>query len=304
MSHPAIGAFLTHLRAERNLSTHTSRAYEADLGAFTSFLFERRAMDRFPDGIDQADVRSFLAARYEDAAPTTRARQLSALRTFFDWVASRRGDLRNPAREVRGPKVARTLPTVLAIPEAETLLEHVGTGAEEPARLRDAAILELLYGSGLRVAECAGLNVEGLDLSRPEVRVLGKGNKERIVPLSEPSALALRRWLAARPAWLSPLSTERAVFLNTRGGRLTTRSMARLLDQHALRAGLRPHVHPHALRHSFATHLLDGGADLRAIQEMLGHESLATTQRYAHVTTEGLLDTFRRAHPRARKVEP
>lgn len=299
----SVRAFFNHLRAERNLSAHSLRAYDADLRRFLTYLAEVDRLAVFPDGIEAGDIRDFLSARFDEVSGPTRSRHLSALRTYFDWVASHRGDTRNPARAVQTQRARRHLPTVLSIGEAEALAEAApGMAADERAdQLRDAAFVELLYGSGLRVSECAALDVEHVDLRGGSVRVYGKGRKERFVPLSEPCVDALRRWIEVRSLWLQQGSAQRALFLNQRGGRLTTRSIARLLDTRAIRAGVPRHVHPHALRHSFATHLLDGGADLRVIQDLLGHESLATTQRYAHVTTEGLLDVHRRAHPRAVK---
>jgi len=309
-------SFLEHLRLERGLSEHTLRAYERDLVQVSDFLRERWSLplhEAGPDAdrIEPRDVRAFLAACHGKNSPATRRRKLSALRTFLDWVAEHRGDDRNPARALASPKRRRRLPNVLTIPEADRL---AAPGAE-PEGVRDAllasrdlAIVELLYGSGLRVSECVGLDVGSLDFGRREVRVLGKGRKERVVPLGEPACLALRAWLELRPLLRSsaPISqaasggASEAVFLNARGGRLTDRSVRRLLKKRGVVAGLSKDVHPHALRHSFATHLLDGGADLRAIQEMLGHVSLSTTQQYTHLTVEGLLEAHRSFHPRGR----
>jgi len=308
-------SFLDHLRLERGLSQHTLRAYERDLTQVLHFLRERWAISSNEPGpdadrIQPIDVRAFLAACHGKNSPATRRRKLSALRTFLDWVAEHRGDARNPARALASPKRGRRLPNVLTIPEADRLASPIA----EPSAVRDAllatrdlAIVELLYGSGLRVSECVGLDIGSLDFGRFEVRVLGKGRKERVVPLGEPASLALRAWLEIRPLLRSGASggpssdgAADAVFLNARGGRLTDRSVRRLLKKRGVVAGLDKDVHPHALRHSFATHLLDGGADLRAIQEMLGHASLSTTQQYTHLTVEGLLEAHRSFHPRGR----
>ncbi len=295
-----IPRFLDHLRAERGLSPHTLRAYGRDLAQLRDHLADR-AGEGTPsvDSLDARDVRSFLAARHAASSPATRARKLSSIRTFLDWVAEGRGDDRNPAREVQAPKQRRRLPNVLSEEEAARLAEGVPSTRprSEVLQARDRAIVELLYGSGLRVGECAALDVDGIDRVRGEVRVLGKGNKERIVPVGGPSLDALDAWLAVR-ALLKPRG-DRALFLNQRGRRLSSRSVRAMVRDRALQLGIDKHVHPHALRHSFATHLLDGGGDLRAIQEMLGHASLSTTQRYTHLSAAGLLDVHRRAHPRA-----
>ncbi|MBN95162.1 MAG: tyrosine recombinase [Deltaproteobacteria bacterium] len=309
-------SFLEHLRLERGLSQHTLRAYERDLVQVRDFLRERWCLEPDEEGpdvdrIEPVDVRAFLAACHGKNSPATRRRKLSALRTFLDWVAEHRGDDRNPARALSSPKRRRRLPNVLTIPEADRLADS----AQEPEGVRaallatrDLAIVELLYGSGLRVSECVGLDIGSLDFQRREVRVLGKGRKERVVPLGEPACLALRAWLELRPLLRGSGSSDtaissgsgQAVFLNARGGRLSDRSVRRLLKKRGVLAGLDKDVHPHALRHSFATHLLDGGADLRAIQEMLGHASLSTTQQYTHLTVEGLLEAHRTFHPRGR----
>jgi len=296
-----IPRFLDHLRAERGLSVHTVRAYRRDLEQLRDHLAAGGA-EATPsvDSVDARQLRAFLAARHGSSAPATRARKLSAIRTFLDWVAEGRGDDRNPAREVQAPKQRRRLPHVLSEEEAERLAEGVPAvrPRSEVLQARDRAIVELLYGSGLRVAECTGLDLGGVDLVRGEVRVLGKGGKERIVPVGGPALEAVQAWLLVR-ALLRPRG-ERAMFLNQRGGRLSPRSVRAMVRDRALQLGIDKHVHPHALRHSFATHVLDGGGDLRAIQEMLGHASLSTTQRYTHLTAGGLLDVHRRAHPRAK----
>lgn len=305
-------AFLDHLRAERGLSPNTLRAYALDLSQFASFLREREGLanDQEPDldALDPRQVRAFLALAHGSSAPATRARKLAAIRTMCDWIADHRGDDRNPARAISSPRCGRHLPRTLSPGQADALAEGPRS-AEEPEQgdlhrglleLRDRAVVELLYGSGLRVGEVESLDIDGLDLRRSEVRVIGKGSKERRVPMGEPCTDALAAWLEVRPLLSPATPAGRALFLNARGGRLTARSIRRMLAERALLAGIDVHVHPHALRHSFATHLLDGGADLRAIQEMLGHASLSTTQRYTHLTVDRLLDVHRRCHPRGR----
>jgi integrase/recombinase XerC len=309
-------SFLEHLRVERGLADLSIRAYGLDLGQFGEFLRLRDGLrpDRLPDvdKLNVRDVRAFLAQIHASHSSSSRARKLSTIRTFLDWVADQRGDDRNPARIVVSPKRSQRLPEVLSPGEADRLAEaepipaSVGLGAapshravrDEALAARDRAVVELLYGSGLRVGECVSLDIGQIDLKRGEVHVIGKGNKERIVPLGEPSRDALRDWLAVEGLFGRNENAQRALFLNTRGGRMSDRSVRRMVKQRALMAGVDKDVHPHALRHSFATHLLDGGADLRAIQEMLGHASLSTTQRYTHRKVESLLRVHRSSHPR------
>ena len=297
--------FLDHLRAERGLSPATTRAYRRDLLQLRDFLFVRWALEQgeLPDldRLDPREVRAFLALRHGRSAPATRARKLAAIRTFCDWLADLRGDDRNPGRPLASPRLGRHLPRVLGIADAEKLAEGPKgepAGGSWLVERRDRAVVELLYGSGLRVGECESLDTAGIDLKRNEVRVIGKGNKERRVPLGEPCAEALVAWLEARELMNPAPAAGDALFLNARGGRLSSRSVRRMVKGRALRAGIDIDVHPHALRHSFATHLLDGGADLRSIQEMLGHASLSTTQRYTHLSVDRLLDVHRRCHPR------
>ena len=311
--------FLEHLELERGFSQRSVRAYKTDLIQFSCYLRDRRGVGPEEaleaDSITVRDVRGYLAGLHNSHAATSRGRKLSALRTFLDWVAEGRGDDRNPARVVQSPKRAKRLPEVLSISEAHQLAEGLGrpepitvggagregTSREEAIELRDRAIVELLYGSGLRVGECCSLDIPQIDLKSGEVRVIGKGNKERIVPLGDLCRDALRAWLDAESVLVRSPAAGRALFLNTRGGRMSDRSVRHMVKQRALEAGVDKDVHPHALRHSFATHLLDGGADLRSIQEMLGHASLSTTQRYTHRKVESLLGVHRSSHPRGRE---
>jgi integrase/recombinase XerC len=284
-------------------------AYRADLGRFVGFL-SRGFLDRPEREVALADVdalavRSFLAAMERAGLGRGgQARALSALRTFFRW-ACRVGEARaNPAQSVRSPKVPRRIPDHLRPGEVETLLE--GPAGDAPLERRDRALLELLYATGLRVSELVSLDWRDLELKERVLRVLGKGGKEREVPFGRPAQAALRawrdRWPEVRaaagdaPGELGP----EPVFLNPRGGRLSDRSVRRILDRWVEATAAARGVHPHTLRHSFATHLLENRADLRAIQELLGHASLATTQRYTHVDLDRLLSVYREAHPRAR----
>ncbi len=306
-----IHRFLEHLQDERNLSPHTIRAYEGDLLHFLQFLardFLGREPDAVrPEDVDMLAVRSFLAAlTREELGKRSQARALSAVRSLFRF-ACREGTLdANPARSVRTPKVPKTLPRHLRPGEVETLIEAPAAG-EGPLALRDRAILELLYATGLRVSELVGLDWREVDLSARVLRVMGKGGKERMVPFGRPAADALRAWL---DAWEgvrgahgrdSDGGEEEPVFLNHLGGRLTDRSVRRVIDHWVEAAAVAKGVHPHTMRHTFATHLLENGADLRAIQELLGHSSLSTTQKYTHLEVERLLSVYRGAHPRARR---
>ncbi len=302
-----IDAFLEHLAAERGLSEHTIVAYRADLGKFVEFLsrdFLSKDESRIAlDEVDVLAVRSFLAAlTRQGLARKSQGRTLAALRSFFRW-ACRVGEARaNPALRVRTPKAPRTLPRHLRPGEVENLIE--GPSGESAADRRDHALLELLYASGLRVSELVSLDWQDLDLKSRVLRVVGKGGKERMVPFGRPAQEALQTW---RAAWAQVRGARDdgadPVFLNLQGGRLTDRSVRRVLDRWVEATATARGVHPHALRHSFATHLLENGADLRAIQELLGHASLATTQRYTHVDVDRLLAVYRDSHPRARRGE-
>ncbi len=300
-----IERFLEHLEADRQLSPHTVRAYRGDTERFLAFLVDYLGVeaDRVsPDDVDAGAVRAFLAAlTHSGTAPSSRARALSAVRTLLGH-ACREGRLEhNPAASVRAPKQEKRLPRHLRPGEIEELIE--GVDGDEPLERRDRAVLELLYASGLRVGELVGLDWSDLDRNGRVLRVLGKGGKERMVPFGAPAAEALDRW---RQCWndlrepSEAAGDEMPVFLNYRGGRLSARSVRRILDRAVAAAAVATGVHPHTLRHTFATHLLEGGADLRSIQELLGHSSLATTQRYTHVDIDRLLAVYRESHPHAR----
>ena len=306
-----IDRFLDHLAHERGLSPHTLRAYAGDLDRFLLFLageFLGKAAGRVrPSEVDAAAVRSFLAALHRDGAGRrTQGRALAAVRSLLRYACREGVIAANPAAAIPTPKTTRDLPRHLRPGEIETLLET--PAADEPLGRRDRALLELLYASGLRVGELVSLDWRDLDLAARVLRVVGKGGKERMVPFGRQAAAALRDWLQEWEqvrAETAPASDGdgdgEPVFLNYRGGRLSDRSVRRLLDRYVDTAALAAGVHPHTLRHTFATHLLEGGADLRAIQELLGHSSLATTQRYTHVDIERLLAVYRDAHPRAKR---
>jgi integrase/recombinase XerC len=289
MNDPLAG-FLRHLAVERHASAHTLRSYRHDLADFQRFLTARGAA-----GLAEADpraVRAWLAALHaRGLQPASVGRKLAAVRSCFAFLVRRGVVDANPAREVRGPRQPRALASFLPIDEATQLVEGRAVGGD--TRERDLAILELLYASGLRVSELSGLDLEALDRVESTVRVRGKGRKERVVPYGAAAARALDAWLGRRGERPGPLFTGR------RGGRLGVRAIHTVVRRAARAAGLTRRVSPHTLRHTFATHLLDGGADLRVIQELLGHSRLSTTQRYTHVGAEQLLRVYDRAHPRA-----
>ncbi|NIQ12806.1 MAG: tyrosine recombinase XerC [Gammaproteobacteria bacterium] len=291
-----IHQFSDYLADERNLSPHTRAAYLRDLAEFGVFLEQNNCagIDSLKK-IDSFMLRRYLAELHKRNQRTSIARKLSALRTFFRYLV-REGVLSgNPAEGLSTPKLNRYLPKTLSVDEAAALMERgYGNSLRD---LRDRAIVELFYASGLRVSELTSLDVGSLDLREKLVRVVGKGRKERILPIGRKSYEALQAYLEARgmPADDEPL------FLNNRGGRLTSRSVQRNLKARLIKAGVLKDISPHALRHSFATHLLDGGADLRAIQELLGHASLSTTQKYTQVSVDQLLSVYDKAHPRSKK---
>ncbi|MDP7111858.1 MAG: tyrosine recombinase XerC [Myxococcota bacterium] len=291
----AIDRFAVDLRAA-GASEHTRKAYLTDLRQFAAFV-EQEVDVPTVDQIDHRLIRRFLASFGGRISPSTASRKLSSLRSLFDSLVRRDELAANPARRVRSPRLRKELPTHLTAGEARTLMEE-RPRADTPLASRDAALLELLYGSGLRVAELVALDVADVTPDRPLLRVLGKGRKEREVPLGPPSREALRRYLVVRGR-LGPPADLDALFLNARGGRLSDRSVRRIVKRAGVIVALLKDLHPHALRHSFATHLLEGGADLRAIQEMLGHASLATTQRYTHLTVQQLMEIYESCHPRA-----
>ena len=289
-------AFLRHLRLERGASPRTIEAYAGDLMQFFDHL---EAHQLTYEAIDHRAIRSFMLELSGRRAAASLARTLSALKTFYRYARREGWVSTNPALRLRAPKLQRRLPEILRPEEVVAVLEAPD---ESPAGLRDRAMLELLYSSGLRVSELCDLDLAGVDLRERLVRVMGKGRKERLVPVGGPACEALRRWCEARPTLATEGSSE-ALFIGVRGRRLSPRSVRLRLDQAVLRAALGRHMHPHLLRHCFATHLLSGGADLRSIQELLGHSSLSTTQRYTQVDLGQLMVVYDKAHPHAR-IEP
>jgi integrase/recombinase XerC len=301
----SIAAFATHLEAERRASPRTVDAYRDDLLGLATFARDRAS--RATDDVRAVDVyllRGWLGTLARKHAASSVARKVAATRTWMRWLRRRGVIATCPADELATPKVRRGLPTLLSVDAAREVME--APRGDGPRAVRDRAILELLYGSGLRVSEACSLNLDDVDLAAATARVLGKGSKERTVPLGAPCVAALARWLEARPRMVHPkhgTQDPRAVFLALRGKRLGTRAVAQLVHEHGAAGAGRADLHPHALRHTCATHMLDGGADLRAIQEMLGHAKLSTTQRYTHVSMEHLMRVYDAAHPLARASE-
>ena len=296
-----IGEFLDYLTYERNVSTNTIEAYRDDLESFVGFLCDdyfTMARDQVELGrVDHLAVRSYLAhLSRRKLSRASIARHLSALRSFFKYLVREGVVEANPARTVSSPKREKHLPSVMQPADVALLLEQPDVST--PLGLRDAAWMELLYASGLRISELTGIDIDDLELRARLVKVRGKGSKERIVPFGSKAEAALRAYLAVRGELCSDVE-EAAVFVNYRGQRITTRSVRRLFDGYLRQASLRAGISPHTMRHSFATHLLNAGADLRGIQELLGHASLSTTQKYTHLNDWQLIAVYKKAHPRA-----
>ena len=288
--------FLTYLRAGRNASPYTVKNYDNDIGQFLDYCRAKGVGSI--EQIDRSLLRAYLAEL--DAAGYVKAsiaRRMAELRSFGDFLVREDVLERNPFRTVGAPRIPKRLPRYLTTAELEVLLSVPDTST--PRGLRDRAIIEVLYAAGLRVSELVGLNVTDLDLAQAQVRVVGKGRKERIGLLGRPAVRAVSAYLnGGRPELLGQRPTG-ALWLNHRGGRLTVRGVALVLDKAGRQAGIRTSVSPHVLRHTFATHLLDGGADLRVVQELLGHANLVTTQIYTHVSQSRAREVYLRAHPRA-----
>ena len=297
---PQIGQFLQFLRVERGASPHTLKGYREDLHALAEYLADGDGHCPAPGGITTGELRGFLSALHEAGyAKSSISRRLASVRSFMRFGQREGWAKSNPAKALRNPRKSRKLPHFLSTEEVGKLLAAPkGNG---PQAMRDRAILETLYSAGLRVSELVGVTDGDLDFAAGIVRVRGKGKRERLAPIGSYAARALKRWLEVRK--LSPrekTGREAPVFTNKFGTRLTTRSVARMLEKHLEETGLDSRTSPHTLRHSFATHLLDRGADIRSVQELLGHKSLVTTQIYTHVSTANLRAAYEKAHPRAR----
>ncbi len=301
----AIDAFAEHLRSEVRASVHTRRAYASDLRAFSAAVTERHGRPSAASDLNLREVRSYLADLHGRLSATTVGRKLSALRSFGEFCRKREWIADNEVALISGPKPRHHLPVALPV-------EDVGAMIDAPMRpgprgARDRAVLEMLYGAGLRVSECSGLNLQDVERSEhgPIVRVVkGKGSKERVVPLGSRAVAAVETYLAVRSQLVRPRTPAEALFVGDRGARMGPRSIRSLVYRRCDQTGARARIGPHGLRHSFATHLLQSGADLRTIQSLLGHASLSTTQRYTHLSLGQLVDVYERAHPRAQRPDP
>ena len=303
---PTIARFVAYLEGERRSSVHTVAAYRTDLLQLAAFVAERRPEVRAVAEIDVILLRGWLGQLARTAAPSSVARKIAAARALFRWLQRRRELTKDPSRELSLPKVRRPLPTFLNVDAAAEVMTAPEDGSAEG--LRDRAMLEVLYGAGLRVSELVGLDLVDVELDGPgglgAVRVIGKGNKERVVPLGSKAVAAVRDYLARRGELADAAAggevAGEAMFLGKKGKRLSVRRVQMLVHAYGALGAGRADLHPHALRHTCATHLLDGGADLRAIQKMLGHASLSTTQRYTHVSVDHLMKVYDAAHPLAK----
>jgi integrase/recombinase XerC len=294
--------FLSWLTHEKGYSPHTVAGYQHDLLEFMASLAEGTTVA----AIDASAIRRFVVSLHGKNNAATVARKLSALRSFFRFLQRQKGVATDPLVGISGPKIAQLIPVFLTVDEAFRIIE--APNEKDSFMARDRAILELLYSTGMRVAELVSRNLDDLDFEAEMLKVRGKGNKERLAPVGRPALEAVRAWLVHRRQLMEEragrglMPEKEALFLNGRGGRLTTRSVERSVRAYGERAGIPQTVTPHALRHSFATHLLEMGADLRSVQELLGHASLSTTQRYTHLTLDHLAEVYDKAHPFAKKV--
>jgi len=296
--------FQTYLTAERNVSEHTRVAYTSDLEEFAEFLQKNNFISNRDEiaGVETETIRSYLAYLFRQKVKKVSVnRKISSLRSFYKFLIRQGKAKSNPAGMIQTSKTEKYMPNFLSVDEMFSLLNVQSSGSL--ADLRNLAMLELFYSSGLRLSELAGLNVIDLDLNQALVKVRGKGRKERIVPLGGPARLALEEYLAGTSAARKKVDADvfkSPLFLNTRGARISGRSIARIVDAATAKSGIGRKISPHALRHTFATHLLNAGADLRSIQELLGHESLSTTQKYTAVNINRMMEIYDKAHPRAK----
>lgn len=304
--HDLIEQFIEYLRHQKRYSLHTIRNYQIDLRQFSEFVALREARSEGENSdagigmIDSQVIRTYLGSLYGRFRRSTIARKLSAVRSFFLFLERKGLTKWNPAADIATPKLEKYMPTYLLVDEVFRLLER--PEREKPLGLRDLAILEVLYSCGFRVSELEALTISSIDFDERLVRVIGKGDKERIVPIGRQALQAVRNYLEATQYLRRSnvyISRDEPLFINFRGGALSGRSIGRIIKKYAIESGLTADVSPHSMRHTFATHLLDGGADLRAVQELLGHESLSTTQKYTHVSLDRLMEVYDKAHPRS-----
>jgi integrase/recombinase XerC len=300
-----ISEFLEYIRSQRGYSENTIRNYEGDLRHFRDFLIKKKVIDEnnISDGLRKIDfsiIREYLGSLYKVYKRSTIARKLSAIRSFFYFIERTGVGEGNPAAEISTPKQGKYIPEYLPVDEMFRLL--LGPDPTKPLELRDLAILEVLYSCGIRVSELTGLDRSDIDFEQRLVKVIGKGDKERIVPIGKKALQAVNDYLEAtqyiRKKKRDNREGREPLFINYRGGRLTSRSVGTIIKKYVGECGLMNDITPHSLRHTFATHLLDGGADLRSVQELLGHVSLSTTQKYTHVSLDRLMSVYDKAHPR------
>lgn len=290
-----VSRFLDYLRHERNASIHTLSSYRRDLGQLADYLEARGLV---LSQVDNVHIRGFMAELHERKLKRSSiARKLAAVRSFFQFCMKKGWLAENPARIVATPKQDKRVPSFLSEEEMAGFLET--PRSDLPLDLRDRAILELLYATGIRVSELVGINQEDVNFKERLIRIRGKGKKERLVPFGRIAGTRMAAYLRVRPTFLKAEVGEKALFLNYQGSRLTARSVERIVDKYIRLTAIRRKISPHSLRHSFASHLLSRGADLRVIQELLGHESLATTQKYTHLNLGRLMDVYRKSHPRS-----
>jgi integrase/recombinase XerD len=299
----AIGNFLDYLAVEKGLSQNTIEAYRNDLQQLASFMQEEATkLGSIPpwSGFNrQSMLRYLLNLKERNYAPTTVARKVAAAKSFFSFMTSEGIIKTNPTEDLGSPKVGKSLPKPISVSQVRRLLEQPAKLATLEAK-RDRAMLELLYACGMRVSELVSLNLDDVDTEGGYVRCFGKGHKERLIPVHKQAALAVEEYLKETRPQLAYSETEKALFLNRRGERLTRQGLWQILKGYAKSAELETEITPHTLRHSFATHMLNGGADLRAVQELLGHANISTTQVYTHLTTEHIRSSYEKSHPRAR----
>lgn len=299
---PIIEQFFQYLKAERHASIHTLKNYSGDLKQFSVFVESHypEVSKSGPEGVKKINpnlLRAFLSELFKNHGATSVARKLSTLRSFFDFAIREHLLDTNPAKAVRSPKIPKKVPKFLTIEEVLTLL--AAPKGQSLLETRDRAILELFYASGLRLSELVALNLDQVDLENKLVRVLGKGNKERMVPVGQKALDALKTYLQKRITFLNGKPDQKGIFLNKSGDRISARAVERLIEKYLKVTGIQKKVTPHILRHTFATHLLNNGADMRGIQELLGHASLSTTQRYTHVELDKLMKVYDKTHPKA-----
>jgi integrase/recombinase XerC len=292
-----IEEFSTHLTHEKRASEHTVKNYMIDLTQFLQFVESRTKQNTQIKDIDNLLIRDYVGSLFGKKNPASISRKLSSIRSFLDYCLKRGFIKTNPAKEVASPKIPKRIPKFLTVDEVFALIDT--PNADTAAGRRDKAILELLYASGLRVSELVNLKMSDINLDEMIVKVMGKGRKERLVPVGTKACESLKKYLDVRPAFAAGSGSDEAVFVNKNGKKISVRSVERMLEKYLKQSGINKNVTPHVLRHTFATHLLNAGADMRGIQELLGHTSLSTTQKYTHIGLEKMMEVYDKAHPKA-----